>query len=120
MGNRFSRRRTRRSTYRSEQGAVNSDETGGPSPVDFNTIASTLGTGDICLLYRKGMEQPHCAMFVRYEDMGDNSPLLLLKGKTKPLPLEKFVKGRQTSHRNAAPTPVQVRKDFLSIATDMY
>ena len=95
MGNRFSRRTTRRSTYRSEQGAANSDETGGPSPVDFNTIASSLETGDICLLYRKGMEQPHCAMFVRYEDMGDNSPLLLLKGKTKPLPLEKFVKGQR-------------------------
>ena len=99
MGNLLSRRRhrTRRSNFSFSQGGASSDETGpgGPSPIDFNSIANTLQTGDICLLYRKEMEQPHCAMFVRYEDLGDNSPLLLLKGKTKPLPLEKFVKSQR-------------------------
>lgn len=96
MGNLFSsRRRTRRSNFTFNQAGASSDEAGGPAPVDFNSVANTLQTGDICLLYRKGMEQPHCAMFVRYEDLGDNSPLLLLKGKTKPLPLEKFAKSQR-------------------------
>lgn len=61
-----------------------------PMPVEFTSIRDTLETGDICMLYRKGMEQPHYAMFVVYEDLGDHSPLLLLKGKTKPLPMERF------------------------------
>lgn len=95
MGNRFSTQR-RRSTYRSRQtGTVKADETTGPEPVDFISIADSLETGDICLLYRKGMEQPHYAMFVKYEDFGDNPPLQLLKGKTKPLPLENFVKSQR-------------------------
>jgi len=58
--------------------------------VDFVSIADTLETGDLCLLYRKGIEQPHYGMFVVYEDLMDHPPLLLLKGKTKPLPLSNF------------------------------
>ena len=59
-------------------------------PVNFVSIADTLETGDLCLLYRKGIEQPHYGMFVVYEDLVDHPPLLLLKGKTKPLPLSNF------------------------------
>lgn len=58
--------------------------------VELASVAGTLQTGDLCVLYREGMEQPHYAMFVVYEDLGDHAPLLLLKGKTKPLPLECF------------------------------
>lgn len=94
MGNPFSReRRERRSIRRSHRRGIFSDVPSGPEPVEFSSIANTLATGDICLLYRAGMTQPHYAMFVRYEDLGDDSPLLLLKGKTKPLPLDKFEKG---------------------------
>jgi len=61
-----------------------------PQPVEFVSIADTLETGDLCLLYRKGLDQPHYAMFVVYEDLVDHPPLLLLKGKTKPLSLSDF------------------------------
>jgi len=93
MGGMLSRQR-RRSTYRS-RAIFSSDEAVDPAPVEFSSIANNLETGDVCLLYRKGMEQPHYAMFVVYEDLGDDSPLLLLKGKTKPLPLERFQKGQR-------------------------
>ena len=100
MGNRSSRRSTRRENTHRPQGTVTgSSEAADPEPVEFSTIADTLETGDICLLYRKGMDQPHYAMFVKYEDLGSNSPLLLLKGKTKPLPLEKFDKKGQRDVR---------------------
>lgn len=60
------------------------------TPVEFASLKNTLKTGDLCVLYRKGMEEPHYAMFVVYEDLCDHAPLLLLKGKTKPLPLDHF------------------------------
>ena len=100
MGNRSSRRSTRgESTHRPQGTVTGSSEVAEAEPVDFSSIAGTLETGDICLLYRKGTDQPHYAMFVKYEDLGDDSPLLLLKGKTKPLPLEKFDKKGQRDVR---------------------
>jgi len=68
------------------------------TPVEFSSIADTLKTGDLCILYRHNMEEPHYAMFVVYEDLGEHSPLLLLKGKTKPLPLERFKRERSLRH----------------------
>ena len=97
MGNRASRRATRRDTPQGT--ATGSREVADPEPVEFSSIANTLETGDICFLYRKGMDQPHYAMFVKYEDLGDYSPLLLLKGKTKPLLLENFDKKGQRDVR---------------------
>lgn len=73
-----------------------------PTPVEFISVRDVLETGDICMLYRAGMEHPHCAMFVVYEDLGEHSPLLLLKGKTKPLPIEKFRHERDKSLRHAS------------------
>ena len=74
-------------------------------PVEFVSIADTLETGDLCLLYRKGLEQPHYAMFVVYEDLVDHPPLLLLKGKTKPLPLSNF----DSDHRHVRITSANTR-----------
>ena len=93
MGNVADRVR-RRSTRRqgSTRTVTSSNEATDPEPVDFVTISDDLETGDICLLYRKGVDQPHYAMFLKYEDLGEDSPLLLVKGKTKPLPLDKFNK----------------------------
>ena len=100
MGNHSSRQNTRTENTCAPQGTVTeSREAAEAEPVDFSSIADTLETGDICLLYRKGMDQPHYAMFVKYEDLGDDSPLLLLKGKTKPLPLENFDKKGQRDVR---------------------
>ena len=96
MGNvadRVRRRSTRRQGAQSiPRTATSSNEAADPEPVDFITISDDLETGDICLLYRKGVGQPHYAMFLKYEDLGEDSPLLLVKGKTKPLPLDKFNK----------------------------
>ena len=100
MGNRSSRRSTRReNTYKSQGTVTGSNEAADPEPVDFSSIADTLETGDICLLYRKGMNQPHYAMLIKCDDLGENSPLLLLKGKTKPLKLENFDKKAQRDVR---------------------
>ena len=71
-----------------------------PTPVEFTSVANTVKTGDLCVLYREGIEQTHYAMFVVYEDLGDHSPLLLLKGKTKPLPLELFKRQHEKSLRH--------------------
>lgn len=64
-------------------------------PIEFTSITNTLETGDLCILYRSGMEQPHYGIFVVYEDLGDHSPLLLLKGKTRALPLKQFERQRE-------------------------
>ena len=95
MGTRFRRQSIRRGdAIRPQETATN--KVADLEPVEFSSIADTLETGDICLLYRKGMDQPHDAMFVKYEDLGKDSPLLLLKGKAKSLLLENFNdKGRQ-------------------------
>ena len=58
--------------------------------VKFAEIEDTLMTGDLALLYRGDNQIPHYAVFIRYSGCDSNFPLLLLKGKTKPLPLEKF------------------------------
>ena len=70
------------------------------APVEFSSVANTLKTGDICVLHREGTEHIHYAMFVMYEDLGHHSPLLLLKGKTKPLPLELFKREHEKSLRH--------------------
>ena len=95
MGGLFSRRRERAASQQQQQRPGSGDATTteeGPAPVDFVSIADTLKTGDLCLMYRKGSEHPHYAMFVVYEDLHEQPPLLLLKGKTKPMPLDKFEK----------------------------
>ena len=59
-------------------------------PIKFAEIEDTLMTGDLALLYRGDNQIPHYAAFIRYSGCNSNFPLLLLKGKTKPLQLEKF------------------------------
>ncbi len=56
----------------------------------FSEIESTISTGDLALLFRHGHEQPHYAVFVSHSDCDPNFPLLLIKGKTRPLNLDKF------------------------------
>ena len=56
----------------------------------FSEIEHTISTGDLALLYREGQEVPHYAVFVQHSECDPNFPLLLIKGKTKPLPLTKF------------------------------
>ncbi len=60
-------------------------------PIKFCEIEDSLLTGDLAVLYRGENRTPHFAVFIKHSDCNSfNFPLLLLKGKTKPLPLHKF------------------------------
>ena len=91
----------------SEGSVVFSDEEGGGSnnvdtffekaakkarsrDVDFKKIEHKISTGDLALLYRVGQSMPHLAVFIQNAACDPHFPLLLVKGKTKPLPLERF------------------------------
>ena len=70
----------------------------------FSEIEHTISTGDLALLYREGQEVPHYAVFVQHSECDPNFPLLLIKGKTKPLPMNKF-----TPVRHAHPVTAVTR-----------
>ena len=59
-------------------------------PIKFKKIQPTIQTGDLALLYRREHPVPHVAIFVNHVETDPLFPLLLVKGKTKPLPREKF------------------------------
>ena len=58
--------------------------------VKFKDIESSLKTGDLALLYRHNETQPNFGIFVNNSVCDTHFPLLMIKGKTKPLPLELF------------------------------
>ena len=59
-------------------------------PIKFKKIQPTICTGDLALLYRRDQAIPHVAVFVNHIETDPLFPLLLVKGKTKPLPRDKF------------------------------
>ena len=59
-------------------------------PVKFKDIQPTIRTGDLALLYRHDQPFPHLAIFINHVKADPLFPLLLVKGKTKPLSLSKF------------------------------
>ena len=63
-------------------------------PIKFKKIQPTIRTGDLALLYRRGEVHPHLAIFINHLEADPLFPLLLVKGKTKPLPKEKFCPGK--------------------------
>lgn len=63
--------------------------------VKFKDIEESISTGDLVLLYRHGDQQPNYGIFVNHGECDEHFPLLLIKGKTKPLPLEHFNKTRR-------------------------
>ena len=66
-------------------------------PIKFHKIESDLRTGDLAVLYREGQDVPHFAIFIDNSKCDPNFPTLLVKGRTKPLPYDKFKasKGRE-------------------------
>lgn len=58
--------------------------------VEYSVIEDGIATGDLAVLYRDGWKDPHFAVFVQHEEDDPNFPLLLVKGKSKPVPKEKF------------------------------
>lgn len=59
-------------------------------PIKFKRIQPTIRTGDLALLYRRDQTTPHVAIFINHVETDPLFPLLLVKAKTKPLPLDKF------------------------------
>ena len=76
------------------------------SYVDFVDIESGLKTGDLVLLYRHGNPHPHCGVVVDFSKSDRDFPLLLIKGKTRPLELSTFT---QHKERNIRITDVATR-----------
>ena len=58
--------------------------------VKFSDIEDSLETGDIALLYRAGQTLPNFGIFVNHANCDPYFPLLMIKGKTKPLELSQF------------------------------
>ena len=58
--------------------------------VEYATIEEDIKTGDLAVLLREGQDIPHFAVFIQHPQDDPDFPLLLVKGKSKPLPKEKF------------------------------
>ena len=58
--------------------------------VKFSDIEDGLETGDLVLLYRVGEQNPHFGIFINYSSYDPHFPLLMIKGKTKPLEVAQF------------------------------
>lgn len=62
---------------------------------EYSEIEETIASGDLAVLYRKGQKTPHFAVFIQHPQDDPDFPLLLLKGKTKPLPKGKTLVKRE-------------------------
>lgn len=73
------------------------------SEVEYSKAVKSIATGDLAVLYREGWKQPHFGVFVQHANENPDFPLLLVKGKSKPLLLKKFDKtlGRE-AHTTSA------------------
>ncbi len=71
--------------------------------LEYSQITESIATGDLAVLYRAGWKQPHYGVFVQHTKEDPDFPLLLVKGKSKPLSWEKFDKtlGRE-AHTTSA------------------
>ena len=68
---------------------------------EYSEIEETIASGDLAVLYRKGQKTPHFAVFIQHPQDDPDFPLLLLKGRTKPLPKEKAL-ARREAHTTTA------------------
>ena len=75
-------------------------------PTKFHKIEDTIKTGDLAVLYREGQNIPHFAIFLDNSKCDPHFPLLLVKGRTKPLPIEKFKASAREAHLVSAVTRI--------------
>ena len=68
---------------------------------EYSEIEETIASGDLAVLYRKGQKTPHFAIFIQHPQDDPDFPLLLLKGRTKPLPKENIL-ARREAHTTTA------------------
>ena len=54
-------------------------------PIKFNVFEEKIATGDLAILKRADENVNHFAIFIHHDDCDPTFPLLLIKGKTKPL-----------------------------------
>lgn len=80
----------RRGSTQSEPGTSHSEKA--EPLIKFCHIEGSLKTGDLALLYRSEDEVPHFGIFVDHTQCDPHFPLLLIKGKTKPLQIQNFNK----------------------------
>ena len=74
----------------------------------FFELEKKIRTGDLALLYGKGKSSPHFAVFVKNDDdTEEHFPLLLVKEKTKDLPLESF-KASEPRHAHLVTAAVRI------------
>ena len=74
--------------------------------VKFIDIEDSLETGDLVLLYRVGEQKPHFGIFVNHSSYDCDFPLLMIKGKTKPLEVARFNATRRDVHVISAVTRI--------------
>ena len=82
------------------------EESDSDKPVEYSTIEEEIATGDLAVLYREGQTTPQFGIFIQHDDDETDFPLMLVKGKSKPLPLEKF---KPTGNRKATPVTAVTR-----------
>ena len=75
-------------------------------PVKFYKIEETIKTGDLAVLYREGQNIPHFAISLDNSKCDPHFPLLLVKGRTRPLPIEKFKASAREAHLVSAVTRI--------------
>ncbi len=75
-------------------------------PIKFYKIEDTIKTGDLAVLYREGQNIPHFAIFLDNSKCDPHFPLLLVKGRTRPLPIEKFKASAREAHLVSAVTRI--------------
>lgn len=56
------------------------------NPIRFGVFEEKISTGDLAILKRAGEDISHFAIFIQHSKCDPAFPLLLIKGKTKPLP----------------------------------
>ena len=66
------------------------ESSSGDGLVEFQDIESKLKTGDLVLLYRKGQPEPGFATVIDHSECDKYFPLLLVKGRSKPIEIRKF------------------------------
>lgn len=81
---------SKRASREETDGPFSRRKPGKTKAVRFAVYENKIATGDLALLYRDNSEIPHYAVFVQCNSCDPNFPLLLIKGKTKPLLMEKF------------------------------
>lgn len=68
----------------------NKKRKGSSDTVDFSQLEDSLETGDLAVMRRQGQNMPHFAIFIQHEKCDPKFPLLLVKGRTRPIKMEDF------------------------------